>query len=95
MDWFADRIAAQLDQSPKVLHYSQRVALLKDAARLGIDRFPANLMIATLQHERLDSAPPTPTHASDAPAPPRLLIPALIVGVQAAIILAAWWVLHS
>jgi hypothetical protein len=95
VDWFADRVAAQLDQSPQVLHYSQRVALLKDAARLGIDRFPANLMIATLQHERQSSALPISVDRPEAFILPRFVLPAVIGGIQAAIVLAAWWVLHT
>lgn len=95
VDWFADRIAAQLDRGPQILHYSQRLALLKDAARMGIGRFPANLMIATLQHERRGFPPAPREDAAAERQRPRLLIPTFVMVIQAAIIWAAWWVLHA
>jgi hypothetical protein len=94
VDWFADRVAAKLDGSTQILHYSQRLSLLKDAARLGIGRFPANLMIATLQHERRQS-PPAPCEAAVQPNHlPRLLIAAVVIVIQVSIAWAAWLVLH-
>ncbi|HEY8665855.1 MAG TPA: hypothetical protein VIL86_04275 [Tepidisphaeraceae bacterium] len=45
---FADDIAAALEGN--ILRHSQRVRLLKQAGRYGIDRFEANLLIAAVQH---------------------------------------------
>jgi hypothetical protein len=45
---FADRVTSHLQGG--LLRYSQRVALIKEAERLGIKRFEANLIIAVAQH---------------------------------------------
>ena len=39
-----------------VLRYSRRMELLRSARRLGIGRFEANLIIATVLHRRGDGA---------------------------------------
>ncbi|MDB5304714.1 MAG: hypothetical protein JWM97_2263 [Phycisphaerales bacterium] len=94
VDWFADRVAANLDGPAQILHYSRRLSLLKDAARLGIGRFPANLMIATLQHERRQS-PLAPREPVPHPNPlPRLLIAAVVIAIQTLIAWAAWLAIH-
>jgi len=41
-----------------VLRHAQRKRLLASAAKLGIGRFEANLVIAAVQHARLSSPPP-------------------------------------
>jgi hypothetical protein len=45
---FARQIRDALDG--KLLHYSDRMSLLREADRMGIGRFEANLLIATVQH---------------------------------------------
>jgi hypothetical protein len=66
-----DQLAPNLDPRPflsevrealdaNVLHYSDRVTLLRSAQRQGIGRFEANLLIAIIQHR----SPPTPTNSA-------------------------------
>jgi hypothetical protein len=45
---FADLVVEHMDGD--ILRYSQRTALLRQASRLGIGRFEANLVIAAVQH---------------------------------------------
>jgi len=89
-DYFSHRVAARLDGP--VLRYSNRVALLKEAEKLGIGRFEANLLIAKVQHAKgqalqatTDAAPGRTSFVSSA---------AMFVVVQSAILGAAWWILH-
>ncbi|MGE5609353.1 MAG: hypothetical protein ACM359_08870 [Bacillota bacterium] len=68
-----------------VLRYSQRLALLRRAADLGISRFEANLLIAAVQHRCVTtSAPTTPNRAN------RLLLMAFAAGVQSLIAFLIW-----
>jgi hypothetical protein len=48
LERFTQQIARSL--AGPILPYSQRLALLKQAGRQGIERFEANLMIAAVQH---------------------------------------------
>jgi len=50
LDRFTDAVH-QFDAEP-VFRYSQRLSLLKLAGRLGIRRFDANLIIASIERER-------------------------------------------
>ncbi len=52
---FANRVAGRID-SP-ILRYSERLQLLREAGRLRIGRFEANLIIAAAEHHRRQ--PPT------------------------------------
>jgi hypothetical protein len=53
-DRFAIEVASKLTAG--LLRYSDRLALLRTAGRLGLSRFDANLLIAATQHERQPSA---------------------------------------
>jgi hypothetical protein len=70
-----------------VLRYSQRLALLDHAARLGIVRFEANLIIATVQHRRGAGT------TVEATRPAASIWRGLVVAgcCQAVILLLAWW----
>ncbi len=48
--WFAQLVEAHLEGA--LLRYSMRQRLLRQADRLGLHRFEANLIIATIQHRR-------------------------------------------
>jgi len=50
-DRFAAAVIASLEGT--TLRYSRRIVLLKQAATLGIERFEANLVIATVQHQAM------------------------------------------
>ncbi len=88
---FADHVERALDG--RILRYSARLRLLRHAERQGIDRFEANLVIATVQH-RLGHLPAIP--AKDAPQSNRpwpsiglfVLIESFIVG-------SIWWIVHA
>lgn len=76
-----------------VLRYSVRQALLARAERLGVGRFEANLIIATMQHQRrhlveqADAAQPADRDGG-------ILLPLVVVGVlQGLIVAAAWWLI--
>ncbi|MCY2954181.1 MAG: hypothetical protein NTU53_19780 [Planctomycetota bacterium] len=79
---FTDQVTQALDGY--VLRYSNRLALLASAAKLGISRFEANLIIATVQY-RHNTPPPPPTTGSF-----WLMLIAFVITVQAAIVLAVW-----
>lgn len=70
-----------------VLRYSDRTRLMSDARRLGIGRFYANLVIATLQHNA-DVEPIPHEDASRSRMPGRLIQIGLAVMIQATILLA-------
>ena len=86
---FAELVRLSLDGP--VLRYSQRAALLREAGRLGIGQFDANLIIASVLHragkrQEYEMAPRSF---------PGWLGTALVVLVlQAAIVVGAWWVVH-
>ena len=89
---FSSRVAAALTDG--VLRYSARKDLLREAARMGIGRFEATLLIAAVQHQDGDhrwtryTLDPTPSRLSYG-------IAAVAVALQAAITSAVWWVVHS
>lgn len=77
--------------SGPVLRYSVRQELLQCAECLGIGRFQASLVIATVQHERRHLLEP----ATPEPADGGIVLPLVAAGIlQAAILLGAWWVLR-
>jgi hypothetical protein len=85
---FADRVSDRL--VGRLLPWSDRRILLRDAAGLGINRFEANLIIAAVQHAWPgDKAPPLGK-------PPGINLSALLTSigaflvVQLAIIAAVW-----
>lgn len=88
---FADVVAASIDGP--VLRYTQRQVLIRDAERRGIGRFEANLIIAAVLHRRgmgqEYELPPVPGGVLEWVAPVMTF-----VGVQAAILAGAWWVLR-
>lgn len=74
-------------EAPLVLRYSARLELLKQAARRGIGRFQANLIIASVEHElRAGQNAPSPRASSLS------LASALLVfaTVQSAILAGLW-----
>jgi hypothetical protein len=79
---FTDEVTDALDGC--VLRYSNRLSLLARAADLGISRFEANLIIATVQH-RCETPPPPPTAKSYWPT---LIV--VVIALQAAIVLMVW-----
>jgi hypothetical protein len=68
-----------------VLRYSQRLALLRRAADLGISRFEANLLIAAVQHRCVTSPAPAPPSRAN-----RLMLMAFAAGVQSLIAFLIW-----
>ncbi len=75
-----------------ILRYSQRLKLLKQAQRMGVGRFEANLVIARVLHEQgigqeIEYGPDQPKGGWMAP-----LLTFIIV--QAAILGGAWWMLR-
>lgn len=71
-----------------VLRYSNRLRLLRRAEQLGIERFEASLIIATVQHRQVRSAEST--------TPRRRWLDAMVLaaGVQALILTALWAMLR-
>ncbi|QOV87877.1 hypothetical protein [Humisphaera borealis] len=59
---FSERVRSQLGEG--VLRYDQRKALYREAARLGIDRFEASLIIAAIEHRHGLPAPSMPRNRS-------------------------------
>lgn len=72
-----------------LLPYSARQALIRKAGRMGITRFDANLIIATVQH-RLGGSP---IEAQSQPFTSKWVY-AIVIGVQAVIGLAIWKLLR-
>jgi hypothetical protein len=77
-----------------VLPYSRRVALLREAARRGIGRFEANLIIALVQHRRGEG---TGMAGDRKPATgrPRRLAPVVgaVLFVESLVVAYGWWLL--
>jgi hypothetical protein len=94
---FADHVTAHLNGP--VLHYSNRLSLLKAAERLRINRFRANLIIALVQHESaresISHSPPSNAIAL-VPRPRWTIIPtlAMVLFSELAMIVGAIWALH-
>lgn len=59
-DRFAAMVVAAVERS--TLRYSRRLALIREAERMGIERFEANLIIAVVQHRlgKLELESPQP-----------------------------------
>ena len=85
---FAERVAKSLDGP--ILRYSMRMELLKQAERMGIERFEANLIIAAIQH-RMRQRPPHVERSATSDQTGTLL-PSILTfaAVQLAIGWAAW-----
>ena len=71
-----------------LLPYSARQALLRKAARMGISRFDANLIIATVQY-RSGGTPPV----TEQEAPTSRWLYGVVIGVQVLIVLGAYLLL--
>lgn len=82
----AREVAASLDDG--LLRYSTRLALVRRAVQMGIGRFEANLIIATVQHRvRRDEVPRAVSRRRfDATAL------AVVLAVQGLIVLGACWI---
>jgi len=76
------------DHEP-VLRYSQRLRLIELANRLGIRRFDANLIIASVERERGVPAP-SPSNSS-----PRLTAWTIAIAFQLLFITGTWWMLAA
>ena len=91
---FAQAVSTALEGP--ILRFSRRQQLIRQAEKLGIRRFDANLLIAAVQH-RLGSEN---AQTSVQPAPKRsswrFAIPiGLAIGVQAIIVFVAWGLLRA
>ena len=84
---FADLVGQALDGC--VLRYSNRLSLLDRAAKMGIGRFEANLIIATVQYRR-EHVPANPPRRSYLP-----ILIAFAIGLQALIVAAVWRLLGA
>jgi hypothetical protein len=92
---FSARVAAAL--SDGVLRYADRKDLLQEAARAGIGRFEATLLIAAVQHREADVSRPAPRRYTLAPRSSRLIASPIVFTallLQGLIAGAAWWVIH-
>jgi hypothetical protein len=87
---FLQLVFDHLDGS--LLRYSVRTRLIRQAERMGIGRFDANLLIATAQHRRRKMVPTA--EATDA-GPRRWAVVASAVAVQGAILVSAWWLIWA
>ena len=83
---FARAVGDRLDGG--VLRWDDRRDLISRARRLGIDRFEANLIIASVQH----NAPPAPADTDAAAGWTHSV--AIFAIVQSLIVIAAWWLIH-
>lgn len=95
-----DRFAALVESEIQsgILRHSQRMALLRQARRLDISRFDANLIIASVQH-RAETYRPRTVSVSNSTIRPRRrfdvvwgVIACLAIEIPLAI--AAWKILH-
>lgn len=84
---FADYLSQR--RAASVLRYSERLELIRTARRFGIDRFQANLLIASIleRGRQVIEAQPAPAQNSV------LGKIAMFVAVQSAVLLGAWWML--
>lgn len=87
---FADLVAARLVGT--VLPFNERESLVRTAARYGIARFEANLIIAAVQHQlgvgrQREKRKRLPRRMRFAPAV------AAVVALQAGIVAAVWYLL--
>lgn len=80
---FTEMVAGAIEGG--ILRYSRRQKLLRQAARLGVGRFEANLIIAMVQHRYPSGAPEVPRRRRGSG-----VAMALVVLVQAAILVGAW-----
>lgn len=79
-----------------LLRYSRRQRLLHLAARLGLGRFEANLIIARVQHQTRNTAPARPMASARTPRPPSRWTPlAAGLGLQALLLWSAWAVFFN
>ena len=79
----------------QILRYSDRLDLLRAAERLGINRFRANLIIATVQHEQRGER--QTVQAKPAPVRERkpagsFLLPATVAVAMEIVLLAGAWI---
>lgn len=87
---FTSLLHGQVQDASGVLRYSQRLALLNAARKLGVGRFEANLLIAAVieRKRREDEF----TAGKDTRRAGSLVTMLTVVGLlQSAIALGAWW----
>jgi hypothetical protein len=87
---FAEHLACEIPTNG-VLTYSARLALLRDARRLGVGRFEANLLIAAMLERQRRRQPVEPE--IDRPVSGTMVLShvAMFLLVQGAIAFGAWW----
>ena len=79
-----------------ILRFSRRQQLIRQAQRLGIRRFDANLLIAAVQHRLGSVKTKHPVQSNSDSSPWRFALPiGLAIGLQAIILIGAWGMLHS
>lgn len=95
-----DRFAAlvELEIQSGILRHSQRMALLRQAKHLGISRFDASLIIASVQH-RFNESYPTAISSSGMSVRPRprfvgIWVLLSVLAVEIPVAIAAWKILH-
>jgi hypothetical protein len=81
---FAGMVLAKMEG--RLLRYSARLSLLKQAAAMGIERFEANLIIAAVQSGR-----PKPIRARSIRRFGPMSMAVTFAIVQVSILAAAWW----
>jgi hypothetical protein len=88
---FAARVRTHLNG--QILRYSDRLELLRAAERLRIERFRANLIIATVQHEMAGATAGTPLETRPARSQWRVSsIIAAVVVTELATVALTWFV---
>jgi hypothetical protein len=88
---FAALAAQNMDGD--ILRYSVRLGLLRQAARMGIERFEANLIIAAVQHQNGSGASRSQGIAAGRIGGGVGRTALVIAIVQSIIFIGAWWVL--
>jgi hypothetical protein len=88
-------LTAEVEQAMEgpILRYDERARLLRRARQLGIERFEANLLIATIQHRRRQAGCCAPDRPGVRQGRVWSVwgILGLALAVEAAAILVGWW----
>jgi len=90
---FAAAVSSSLEGP--ILRFSRRQQLIRQAERLGIRRFDANLLIAAVQHRSRSEKAAKMVETKPAPSPWRFAAIGFAIGLQTIILFGAWGILHS
>jgi hypothetical protein len=91
---FAQAVSTALEGP--VLRFSRRQQLIRQAEKLGIRRFDANLLIAAVQHRLGSEKSEKADQSISERSPWRFALPlGLAIALQAVIVLGAWQLIHS